>query len=233
MAQNFDVFILCGGKSGSSTLDLSFSKNGFKSLKVHGRLDYIEQFKEDKLFESIELSSTNKRIYIIDVYRNPIERKISSFFQNIDIFVPGWKSKTNEELINIFNKKHIYKLEEYHSINEAFDYFNLPRFKEFDFQKKFNICEFNNKVFIKLLHKNINIWNFILRYIFKKNFIISNNNLSIQKDYYKTYKNFLLLYKVPKKYLNKLKTKDQEFRIYNSPNEQKEYLNYWSDRSIE
>ena len=232
MAQNFDVFILCGGKSGSSTLELSFVKNGYKSLKVHGRLDYIEQFKEDKLFQSIELSSINKKTYIIDVYRNPIERKISSFFQNIDIFVPNWKSKSNEDLIKIFNKEHIFKLEEYHSINEAFDHFNLPRFKEFDFQKKFNMYEHNNKVFIKLLHKNINMWNFILRYIFKKKFIISNNNLSIQKDYYKTYQNFLLIYKVPKKYLNKLKNKDQEFRIYNSPNEQKEYLKYWSERSI-
>ena len=25
---------------------------------------------------------------------------------------------------------------------------------------------------------------------------------------------------------------DKEFRIYNSPNEQKEYLKYWSERSI-
>ena len=232
MAQNFDVFILCGGKSGSSTLELSFIKNGYKSLKVHGRLDYIEQFKEDKLYQSIELSSKNKKTYIIDVYRNPIERKISSFFQNIDTLVSNWKCKSNDELIKIFNKKYIYELEEYHSINEAFEYFNLPKFKEFDFQKKFNIYQHNNKVFIKLLHKNINIWNLILRYIFKKKFIISNDNLSIQKDYYKTYQNFLLIYKVPKKYLNKLKTKDQEFRIYNSPDEQHEYLKYWSDRSI-
>ena len=232
MAQNFDVFILCGGKSGSSTLELSFIKNGYKSLKVHGRLDYIEQFKEDKLYQSIELSSKNKKTYIIDVYRNPIERKISSFFQNIDTLVSNWICKSNDELIKIFNKKYIYELEEYHSINEAFEYFNLPKFKEFDFQKKFNIYQHNNKVFIKLLHKNINIWNLILRYIFKKKFIISNDNLSIQKDYYKTYQNFLLIYKVPKKYLNKLKTKDQEFRIYNSPDEQHEYLKYWSDRSI-
>ena len=48
MAQNFKIFVLCGGKSGSSTLHSTFINNGFKSLKIHSKLDYIEQFNCDK-----------------------------------------------------------------------------------------------------------------------------------------------------------------------------------------
>lgn len=39
------------------------------------------------------------------------------------------------------------------------------------------------------------------------------------------------MYKVPKKYLNKLK-KDKEFKVYNSPEDQKKYLDYWNKRLI-
>lgn len=231
MAQNFDILILCSGKSGSSTLYTSFINNGYNTLKVHSKLDYVEQFKKDKLYESIDLSSQNKKICIIDVYRNPIERKISSFFQNINDFVPDWKVRPIEYLIRKFNNKYIYTLEEYHSINEAFRYYNIPYFKTFDFQKKFNIIEKDNKIFIKILYKDINEWKYILRYIFNKRFIIKNSNLSDTKDYYPTYQEFLEKYKLPKKYLNRLINKDIEFKVYNTPEEQKEYIDYWKENS--
>lgn len=231
MAQNFKIFVLCGGKSGSSTLHSTFINNDFKSLKIHSKLDYIEQFNCDKLFESIDLSAEDKQVFIIDVYRTPIERKISSFFENVQNLIPNWESLPIEELINIFNKDYLNKLEEYHSINEAFKHYNIPNFKNFDFKKKFISVEKDNKVFIKILYKDINNWKNILRHIFNKPIVMTNDNLSNGKNYFKAYQHFKLMYKVPKKYLNKLK-KDTEFKIYNSPEDQKEYLDYWNKRLI-
>jgi len=231
MTKNIDIFILCGGKSGSSSLYSSFIKNNYNTLKIHGKLDYIEQFNEDKLYETINISSAKKPVFIIDVYRTPIERKISSFFQNIDSYLPNWQCKSIEQLITKFNNKYLYELEEYHSINEAFDYYDIPYFKEFDFKKKFNLFKKNNLIFIKLLYKNINEWHHILRVIFNKQFIITKDNMSSYKNYYKTYQHFLLMYKIPKKYLNIL-TKDREFLIYNTLEDQVSYFEYWNSKSF-
>ena len=229
MTTIYDVFILCGGKCGSSTLSSSFQKLGYKTLKVHGKLDYINQFKEDKLYECINNSSKHKPVIIIDVYRTPIERKISSFFQNIQYYIPDWQSKSIEQLILEFNNKYLYVLEEYHSINEAFDYYQISHFHEFDEKKNYNLLKKDNKIFIKLLYKDIQKWNKILTLIFNQPFVITKDNLSNQKDYYKTYQQFLSKYKVPKSYFDKL-VKDKEFKIYNTKEEQVSYLEYWNLR---
>ena len=57
---NIDVLIMCGGKSGSSTLYVTLKKN-YKCLKIHSYLDYIEQFNSNKLYESIDESSNNRK----------------------------------------------------------------------------------------------------------------------------------------------------------------------------
>ena len=54
-------------------------------LKVNNnKKDFEKQFSYDGLIDLINRSSENKKLYIIDSYRTPIERKISSFFQNIN-----------------------------------------------------------------------------------------------------------------------------------------------------
>ena len=55
--------------------------------------------------------------------------------------------------------------------------------------------------------------------------------MSSYKNYYKTYQHFLLMYKIPKKYLNIL-TKDREFSIYNTLEDQVSYFEYWNSKSF-
>ena len=83
----YEVFVYCGGKCGSVTLENSFKKNGYNTKRVHNNIEYqiIMNNSEKTIFNIIDESSKNyENIYIIDSYRTPIERKISSFFQNID-----------------------------------------------------------------------------------------------------------------------------------------------------
>ncbi len=228
---NIDVLIMCGGKSGSSTLFTTFTKNNYNCLKIHSYLDYIEQFNCNKLYESIDTSSDNKILYIIDSYRTPIERKISSFFENIIIHVPNYKSLSIEQLIDVFNEKFLYKLEEYHSINEVFRKYDIPLFDTFDFNKHYNITYKGTKIFIKLLYKDIDNWGTILSKIFKKKIIMRNDNISDTKDYFTMYTEFKKKYKIPKKYIDYLMTKDREFTIYNTTDEQEKYIKKWSAKS--
>ena len=231
MAKNIDVLIMCGGKCGSSTLYISLKSAGYKCLKIHSTQDYIQQFGSDNLYKTINLSSAKKKLFIIDSYRTPIERKISSFFQNIHINIPNYKSLTMQQLIHIFNLKYLHDIEEYHSINEILNHYNIPLFKEFNFKRGFNIKIVKNKIFIKLLYKDIDIWNKILSKIFNKNIIIKNDNLSKNKDYIQIYNRFKEKYIVPKNYLIILKKFDKEFRIYNTKEEQFKYILKWWNRS--
>ena len=52
--------------------------------------------------------------------------------------------------------------ESYHPLNEALTHYNVPLFKEFNFEKKYNIIQQGNKIFIKLLFKDISIFDKIL-----------------------------------------------------------------------
>ena len=84
---NYNVYIYCCGKSGSSTLHTTFIKNRYHSLHLHGikyyKIHLAESNINPNIFEVIEESmKNNENVYIIDSYRLPIERKISSFFQN-------------------------------------------------------------------------------------------------------------------------------------------------------
>ena len=226
LSTDCNIFICCSGKSGSTTLYTTFINNGYKSIHCHGNENFknnsliYKHFKLD-LHELIELNSKKyERIYIIDSYRTPIERKISSFFENLEKL---------EKLENLLDKS-IIDIENYAAINDVLNYYNLDYFNTFDFDKKYNIKHYKNITFIKLRFEDINEWSTILSEIFNKPIIIHKDNLTINKKYYNIYNIIKQKYIIPD-YLLTLIENDREFKIYNTPAKQKEYLDYWKSRS--
>jgi hypothetical protein len=59
-----------------------------------------------------------------------------------------------------------------------------------------------------------------------------STNISDEKEYATIYKEFKAMYKVPKKYLENNLSNDNEFKIYNTIEEQKEYIEKWTVLSI-
>jgi hypothetical protein len=225
----YNVYVYCSGKSGSRTLLNTFTQNNFSSVHVHNN-DYYQNFYNNThtVFESIDISSKKyDKIYIIDSYRTPIERKISSFFENIDTHLPNYNQLSIQEIIDVFNNQYLYTLEEYHSINEVLSHYNIPLFNNFNYEQKYNMIQKDNKIFIKLLFKDINDWSNILSKIFNKNIIMYNDNLSENKRIYNLYKQFKEKYKVPLHYIYNKLIHDVEFSIYNTSGEQEEYINKW------
>jgi len=226
---DFDVFVYCCGKTGSSTLYKTLMNNNFKCIHTHSSHFYIYNTRfvefEPDIFKLIEESSRDKNIYIIDSYRTPIERRLSSFFQHL----------TNEELEYTYDKIEniidhlIYEIEDYTSINEVLDYFDLPHFSTFDFKKKYNILKYKNINFIKLRFQDINEWENILTDIFKKPIKIHNENISESKIYTNLYKEIKNKYKIPKSMIGYIKN-DIESKIYLSEEEYNNYINYWNKR---
>jgi len=234
---NLDILIFCGGKCGSSTLHKTLLNNGFKTTKVHCNFNFMclcNQYNKDKnktIFDVIDFNKKQKTIYIIDSYRTPIERKISSFFQNINKHVPDYEKKSIKELIQLFNKNFLIELENYKSIDELFQHYKLPFFKNFDFKNKYNILEKGNIKFVKIRFSDIGSWGNILKNIFNKNITIHNDNLSIQKPTNNVYNEFKSLYKIPKNSLHKILEKDDDFKIYCTIEEQTKYIKYWESKS--
>jgi len=229
---NIDIFVNCSGKSGGCTLYDTFILDNYKTIRSHNNYEFkYNNSNNISLFDVINMNN-NKNIYIIDSYRNPIERKISSFFENINSYLPNYNKLSVEEIINFFNDNNfIYNLEEYHSINEIFDHYNMPRFNNFNFDTKYNIFKKDNKIFIKIRFNDIKDWSNILSKIFNKNIIIQNSNLSINKVYFNIYNQFIEKYKVPMKFLEENLSNDMEFKIYNSRDEQEDYFNKWIIKS--
>lgn len=226
-----DVFVYCSGKCGSSTLYSTFIKNKYDALHIHNNhqfQEYVIQSTHHTIFDVIDHNASRKQmIYIIDSYRTPIERKISSFFQNLRKHVPNYRTTSIDELITIFNKSFLTTLEEYHSIEEALRHYQLPNWSSFDFDKKYNIQQKGNLVFIKIRFHDINQWDKILSNIFQTPIKIFSSNLSGGKQYDTLYQAFKLAYHVPDTYLKTHLVNDKNFKIYNTEQEQTSYLKKW------
>uniref|UniRef100_A0A6C0GZD6 Sulfotransferase domain-containing protein n=1 Tax=viral metagenome TaxID=1070528 RepID=A0A6C0GZD6_9ZZZZ len=227
----YDVFVFCGGKCGGVTIANTLQKNGFivlhmHSLKYSGMNDC--KFDPKNIYNEMTKSCNNKqKVYFIDCYRNPIERKISSFFQNIENYLPNYENMDIDELIDNFNRNFYYIMPNNHPINSVFKYYNLPNFTKFDFENRYNILENKNQIFIKILFKDIKNWNNILSKIFKKNIIIYSKNETLHKNIGLLYKHFLNNYKIPTEFIDDILENDKEFTIYNTPEEQTNYINEW------
>ncbi len=224
---NIDVFIIAGGKCGSSTLKQTFVKQRMKTIKSHNPNCFKKQFGFDGFFNTIVKSSIKKKLIILDAYRTPIERKISSFFHNGEKKIPNFLKLSTKEQIKLFNNKYLYEIENQHIINEIYKKFKLPNTKKYNFTHKYYLHEINNLIFIKLHYNDIKNWGPRLSNIFQVPITIHKDNISSEKKYYKSYKVFLQEYTVPKKYLTEELIKDEEFKKFQTPQEQQDYIKMW------
>ena len=229
---NINIFVYCGGKCGSSTLENTLKKNNYNILRLHSNQEFKLTYNCNRnIFDILNENKKNKKIFIIDSYRTPIERKISSFFHNIITHVPNYNTLSIQQLIDIFNNKFLTKLETYHSINEVMNYYKVPLFNTFNFNDKYISFEKDNIKYIKIRFSDISEWNKILSKIFGKNIVIHPDNLTKNKDIYNLTNEFKKNYKIPKSYLEHIKTKDREFNVFLSDDEKKKYLNNWEKKS--
>ena len=226
------VFVLCSCKSGSSTIMDTCCRLNYQCKKGHSLSSIENNYNIN--FKDI-CNNKDNEVVIIDAYRTPIERKISAFFQTLHIRVPKWNSMTITELIQEFNNNFLIKIANHVSINQGFEELNIPKFKSFDFNKKYITKRVNNILFVKLLFKYINEWDTHLSEIFGRDVTLSSQNFSSSKPYYNTYKEFIKQYKIPKNKLLHIIDGNNiianEFKFYNTKEEQKEYKNYWLERS--
>jgi hypothetical protein len=204
---NIKYFVFCSGKTGSKTLLHGFmNKFGQESaLHVHSANHFEEGHRKYGNVKNIIIENSKKfdKIYIIDSYREPIERGMASFFQNINSHCPNWKNMNVQELIKFFNTNKLNLLELYHSYYESWGYFGISKDINFDFEKGYVKKELDNKIFIKTRLQESNRWGDIFSEILNTKINFGYDNNSIGKPYYQKYKEFKNSYVLPDSYKEK------------------------------
>jgi len=182
------------------------------------------------------------KIYIIDSYREPVSRKISSFFQNLNSILDNYynikghldfylDNIDTHKLMKIFTEFFLIHGENYHSMDEVCCFYGIPYITDFNFKQGYIKIEYENIVLIKFLFKNIQYWDKYLFEFFNKQFDMKSNNLSI-KNYNMKYNDFLLNYKIDKNMLIDLLSTDKHFKIFTTEDERDTIIERWSDVKV-
>jgi hypothetical protein len=171
-----------------------------------------------------------KNIFVIDVFRDPIERKISEYFEQLSSLHFNNKEENLlsypiQKIIDRFNK--IFP----HIGNE--DYFkekyNIEIPPLFDFEKKYILKEENGIKYIKLRMNDISSWNKILSEILETEIIIIKDYETESKLIGELYHKFKEIYQLPYSYFIELNNSPLLSYYYNNE-EKKEYLDKWLNR---
>jgi hypothetical protein len=228
-----NVFVYAIGKTGSTTLEETMLRNGFQCLHVHNNWHYqthILKNTSHTLNDLLEYSVQNhKRVYIIDVYRNPIERKISSFFHNFKIWLPQNQNLSLNNVRDIFHATINEHIKDYSPFHNVCEHFNIPVPEGFDFQKGYLRVDFKNITLIKLRFASINKWSTILSEIFEKPIRMCDANVTKNKHYYVAQQEFLKFYTPTPELLEEIE-KDAYFQYFNTSQEQEEYIQKWKSK---
>jgi len=235
--QNGLVFVYSAPKVGSTSIVSSlriFASNKLDIIHIHDEemLNVLGHIKDITINELILFNKyLGKNIYVIDVYRNPIERKISTFFEKIGSY----------HFNNSDNNVNNYKLDKIiHRFNKIFphigigdhfmDRYNIPIPESFDFVNKYLLVEHNGIKYLKLRLNDSHLWNGILTKIFKTTICAVKDYESKNKDISNIYLRFKSNYKIPINLLNDV-MKCKYLNYYYSPDEINHYYNIWSRNS--
>lgn len=232
------IFIYTPPKVGSTTLVSSLRislGNTFNVIHIHDdvMLNVLTGVNTVTVNEIINyLSQKGNNVFVIDVYRTPIERKISEFFEKIS----PYHFNNSEENINKYTIKRVSdrfnKLFPHLAIGEHyFDKFNIDNPIPFDYEKKYTIQTIHNIKYIKLRLHDSKIWSNILSQIFQKEIILISDYQTNDKGIGELYKKFKNEYMLPMNYFELIK-ECKYFNYYFSEEERKLYLQNWSEKLV-
>ena len=237
-SQNY-VFIYTPPKVGSTTLVSSLRislGNTFSVIHIHDdtMLSVLTGINNVTVNEIINyISKKGANVYVIDVYRTPIERKMSEYFEKLS----PYHFNNSEKNINNYSIKRITdrfnKLFPYLANGDHyFDKYDITNPTNFDFEKKYTIQILNNIKYIKLRLYDSNIWSNILSSIFNQEVILINDYQTTDKGIGDLYKRFKDEYKIPLNYLELVKS-CRYFNFYFSDEERKQYIQKWEIKTID
>jgi len=230
------IFVYSQPKVGSTTLVSSIrisASNKFTVVHIHNEstLKVVLGVENVTINEIIKYNSyLGRNVYVIDVFRTPIERKMSVFFEEIAHF----HFNNLEEDVNTYDVFKVIK-----RFNDIFpflalkdnymDEYNISIAESFDFNKKYICQKMGNITYIKLRLKDSNQWGKILSELLEKEIVIIDDYKTTNKKISDLYSKFKNTYKLPKNFFETIKN-CRLLNYYYSEEERNEYINSWSQK---
>jgi hypothetical protein len=235
------IFIYTAPKVGSTSLVSSFrifSNNNYGIIHIHDEimLEKLIGISSISINDIIQYNAQlGKKIYVIDIFRNPIERKISAFFEKIGSYHFNNRDEVVNrfdvnKVINRFNNIFPYLANGDHYIDKYNINSELPEI--FPHNQKYLIIEKNGVKYIKLRLKDSDEWERILSVIFRHKICIVKDYQSENKIISDLFKNFTEKYKIPENFLNEI-MQCKYLNYYYSHDEKEEYFNKWNSKKCE
>ena len=229
------IFVYSMPKVGSTSIITSlrlFAINKFMIFHLHSEimLEVLSNITDVSINDIILYNkSIGHTVYVIDVYRTPIELKISNFFENIGAFhfnnVDSSLNKYDIDLvITRFNNICLHIATGDHFM----DKYNITLPDKFDHEKGYIMVIENDIKYIKLRLKNSNEWGQILSELLNTDIKIVKEYETNRKQIKELYALFKDKYKIPVNVLEEIKT-CKYLNYYYSDDERNEYINKWSN----
>ena len=225
------VFVYTPPKVGSTTLVSSIRLSASYKFRV------IHLHDEDMLFVLTGLTGITideiikynkyigRNVYVIDVYREPLERKMSEFFDKLASFhFNNTADKVNKynvnRLIARFNNIFNYIATGDHYFDKLT---HVIKPNEFDFEKKYLIQKVFDISYIKLRLRDSAQWGKILSNILGAEITIINDYETDKTPLKDLYQRFKAVYKIPANYITQIENCPY-FKYYLSYDEQVAYI---------
>jgi hypothetical protein len=233
------IFVYSEPKVGSTSIVSSlriFGSDKFNIIHIHDEemlkiLGHIEGISINEII--LYNAYLGKDIYVIDVYRSPIERKISTFFEKIG----SYHFNNTEENINSYNINKVINrfnnIFPYIGLGDHFmDRYNIQIPINFDTDNKYLLVKENGISYIKLRLNDSNIWGQLLTSIFGTTICIVKDYESSSKPIKDLYNSFKNNYRIPKNLLDGI-LNCKYFNYYYSQEEKTQYYNEWLIKSTD
>ena len=225
------VFVYTPPKVGSTTLVSSIR------LSASYKFSVIHLHDEEMLFVLTglinitinEIIKYNKyigrNVYVIDVYREPLERKMSEFFDKLASFhFNNTADKVNKynvnRLVARFNNIFTHIANGDHYFDKLTD---VIKPNEFDFEKKYLIQKVFDISYIKLRLRDSAQWGRILSAILGAEITIINDYETDKTPLKELYERFKYAYKIPSNYITQIEN-CAYFQYYLSHDEKATYI---------
>lgn len=229
------IFVYSAPKVGSTSIVSSlrlFGINYIDVIHIHDEemLKVLAHIKDDITIKEIILFNKylGKDVYVINVYRNPIEKKISTFFEKIG----SYHFNNTDEKVNGYNLNKV--MTRFNNIfpwiangDHFVDVYDIPIPQTFDFNAKHVLVCHEDIKYISLRLSDSAFWGGILSNLLGFNLRIVPDYESNSKPIKDLYAQFKQAYKIPTNLLQDLLQQDKHLNYYLSPSEIQEYQSLW------
>jgi len=232
------VFVYCPPKVGSTSLVSYirlFANQKYMVLHIHDEimLKVLSRVSGVTVNEIINYNShIGKNVFVLDIYREPIERKMSHFFEKLS----SAHFNNSEENLNTYSLKRVTdrfnKVFPYIGAGDHFlDEYGLHEddLPEFNFANGLLFIEKNGIKYIKLRLKDSAKWGSIMSRILKTEIIIRPDYETGNKPLGKLYANFKARYMIPENLLDNV-LMERSFNKFNTKEERESYVVKWRNR---